>query len=159
MEHAKSGLRFEAPRPRTALRRRTVVAMACSSLLGIAASEALVAGSLIGFSLGVAGSATFAFLALEQWRRAEAKGSPLVLDEAGIHVDDGVGPPMEIAWAGVREIRVERVLGMRSVVVYMQSMEDAQVLPRSCHEGAPAEWLAGLLETFRYEMIRSRRTG
>lgn len=145
---------FEAPLDRRAVRVRASVGLAAFSVLVAAAVKAAFRGSVIGVVIGAAGAVVFFTLAFASWRLARITGPPLVLDEQGLSYDDGLGPRSFLPWRRIVEVALRGGrLGRRIVVVVDDPERRELTLPAVCHGGAPPEWTAGLIETFRQQFL------
>ncbi len=132
------------------LRLRVLVAGAASFALALCASEAHALGSLAGASVGVAGSIFFGMMALIAWRRSHSIGPPLLVDNDGVAVDDGLGESWHFRWDEIEAVTIEGGAWRRRVVLVLHGQETETIsLPAICHGDAPPEWVAGLIETFR----------
>jgi len=142
--------RFETPHQRAALALRALLALAGGLALCWAGAHAALHGSLPGVLLAIVAAAVFGMLALVNWRRARSARPPLVIDERGVSVDDGLGEAWHLAWEHIGEVALRRVRGRRRIVLFISGEQNSfRTLPRVCHGDAPAEWLAGMIETFR----------
>ncbi len=142
---------FESPLDRGALRARAGVAMSFAFVLAFIAAGSFHAGSIVGPGLGVVGALGFVLAAGLTWRMAHLERAPLVLDERGLEVDDGLGTRWRLAWTDVADVRIARSLWGRRVVLEVRAPQGvmARVLPRLCQGDGPPEWTAGLIQTFR----------
>ncbi len=146
--------RFEAPLDRKALRLRAAVGIAAFSVLVAASVRAAFHGAVVAVVIGVAGAVVFLTLSFASWKLARIDGSPLVLDEAGLSFDDGLGPRSFLPWPDVTQVNVRGGRFGRRVVVTVGGAERKELtLPAACHGGAPPEWIAGLIETFRQRFL------
>ncbi len=151
----ESPWRFEAPLDRRALRVRTMFAVLAASLLCSAGAGALENGAIVGGFVGMAGAVVFGSLGYASFCMSRIEGSPLVLDERGLSFDDGLGPRSFVAWERVSDVALRKgTLARRVVVVAADGdREQEYLLPPICYAGAPVEWTAGLIETFRHHAI------
>jgi len=148
---------FEAPLDRRGLRMRTTVALVAMVLLLAAGVGSSIRGSSVGTVLGIFGAAVFALLALTSWRLSRIEGPPLVLDERGMAFDDGLRPRAFVPWEKIANVDLRASGFGRRVVVTLAGDEGVEVtLPSACYGGAPVEWIAGIIETFRQHAIHRR---
>jgi hypothetical protein len=140
---------FEAPLDRRALRLRAGLGFAAVLVLGAASGAAAVRGSVVGTIIGAAAAVVFGVLTVASWRLSRISGSPLILDEHGMFYEDGLGPRSFLPWERVTEVALRSGLLGRRVVVHLDENGHDLTLPAVCHAGAPPEWTAGVIETFR----------
>lgn len=150
--------RFEAPFDRGSFRVRAAFAWLASFVLCLAAGRALESLSMVGVAVGIAGASLFAFFGTLSWRRSLVRHSPLVLDQEGLAVDDGLGTQWSLPWQEIERVQIDTSgLHRRVVLLVSNASGEGEVsLPRVCHGDAPAEWLAGLIETFRHQALHPR---
>ncbi|MDQ7005928.1 MAG: hypothetical protein Q9Q40_01705 [Acidobacteriota bacterium] len=143
-------LHFETPCQAGMHRFKALAALVAALVLCWAGARAALADSVPGVGLGIAGASLFGLAALLEYRRAAAGRPPLVLDDEGLTVDDGLGEAWRLGWERIARVGVERVTGRRRVVLVLTGEPPRLVsLPAICHGDAPPEWLAGMIETFR----------
>lgn len=145
--------RFEAPVDRAALRMKAGFAWTAGGVLCIATGQAILTGSVVGTIVGLCAAATFAAAGFASWRHARMDGSPLLLDERGITLDDGMGTRSFLAWEDVDEVGLRGSFARRVVLVRREGDPEEVEVPRTAHAGAPPEWMAGLIETFRHRAL------
>ncbi len=147
---AAPSFRFESPRHAGLLRLRVVFGLLASFVLCLCASQAYAVGSDVGTAVGIAGAIVFGMMALSAWRRSRSAGPPLVLDDDGLAVDDGLGESWRLGWQEIRGVVIERSMWRVRVVLQLEGETGGSIsLPRVCLVDAPPEWVAGLIETFR----------
>ena len=146
---------FEAPLDRRGLQVRAVLALIFASVLGLVGAEALARGSLPGAGVGMVAAIVFVLLAGLSLRRAIHDRPPLILDETGVSVDDGLGTAWRLRWDEVDAVLVGRGPFGRRILLRIRrdASGDLRPIPPSCVGNAPPEWLAGLIETFRQHAL------
>ena len=154
MSGSASNWYFEAPFDRRELRVRAVLALVFAAVLALVAAEALTRGSLLGAGVGVVVGVAFILLAGLCLRRSIHACPPLVLDERGVSVDDGLGTAWRLRWDEIDAVLVARSPFGRRVLLRLRG-EDGELrpVPAVCIGNAPPEWLAGLIETFRQHAL------
>ncbi|RMF75471.1 MAG: hypothetical protein D6738_03655 [Acidobacteria bacterium] len=155
MTDDRSSWYFEAPLDRRGLRVRALLALMFAAVLGLVAAEALTRGSLLGAGLGVLVGVSFVLLAGLSLRRSINDRPPLILDEGGVSVDDGLGTAWRLRWDEVEAVLIARSpFGRRVLLRVRRDPDDAlRPIPSACVGNAPPEWLAGLIETFRQHAL------
>lgn len=147
-------LRFEAPRQRGMLLVRALVGYAGSMILCVISSIASLQGVEVGALVGFAGAFCFGMMGMLSWRRSRASRPPLVVDEKGVAVDNGLGTRWRLPWEQIESVTIGRSLLRRRVELILRDQPGASVsIPLSCHVDAPVEWIAGLIETFRQRAL------
>jgi hypothetical protein len=74
---------------------------------------------------------------------------PIVIDERGIAVDDGLLGRWHVSWDAVARVRLRHGLIRSRVVIDVANGSRSRVIPPCCQGGLPPEWLAGVIEAMR----------
>ncbi|MDH3285974.1 MAG: hypothetical protein OEQ13_14675 [Acidobacteriota bacterium] len=149
MQNPPKNVRFAAPRDRKGWRLRSLAAAALSGASIAVAVDAGSGGVGPGTIAGLGSALGFGLLATCAFRRSLSRRPPLVIDENGVAVDNGLGHSWSLSWREISRVRLRRGLFERRVVIELREAASSRKIPRACHAGLPPEWLAGLLETFR----------
>jgi hypothetical protein len=147
-------LRFEAPRQSGMLLMRALVGYTGSLVLCVVSSIASLQGVQVGALIGFAGAMCFGMMGMLSWRRSRSPRPPLVVDERGVAVDNGLGTRWRLPWEQIESVTIARSLWRRRVELLLRDDPGSSVsIPGSCHVDAPVEWIAGLIETFRQRAL------
>jgi hypothetical protein len=148
-----SDRRLVIPPDRSAAALRLIVAL----LMAAGGLTVAGAGNLHGRPAAVAGGAFlalfFALAAAFAFRVLRRNRPFLVVDREGLGLDDPRGRPVRVAWDRLDAVRCPgRSLRAGVVLVLRPGGEDGLRelrLPAKRLGGAPPQWVAGMIETFR----------
>lgn len=152
-------VRFVAPRQRGMLMIRALVGYTGSLALCVVSAIASLKGSDVAALIGFSGASCFGVMGLLAWRRSRSPRPPLVVDERGVAVDNGLGVRWRVPWEHIESVKIAHGWWRRRVaLVLREPVGSALPIPNSCHVDAPAEWVAGLIETFRQRALHGDTT-
>jgi hypothetical protein len=159
MSSPSSPWRFEATVNRRHLLLKALLGWTFALLLSLVTAGAIERSAWLGAVFGLLGSVAFGLTGLIHWRMSRVDGPPLVLDEEGLAVNDGLGTRWSLNWHQVEAVGLRGRLLSRRVVLFLRRTGEMQpptiTLPSICHGDAPAEWVAGMIETFRHHALHS----
>jgi hypothetical protein len=155
MSSLETPWRFEIPWPRPTLRIKAVMGLVASVVLAYRAAVAVHDSEPIVFWIAVIASAAFLAAGLQAWRRLLCGSNPVILDDRGLSVDNGLGEAWFIPWSDVERVMLRRGFFRRWVVVQTRvAISPLRSVSPDLFVGLPPQWLAGLIETFREHFQR-----
>jgi hypothetical protein len=149
MSDTRRAVQFTAPVERAGWALRGTVASGVVLVLARIAAGGGGFGRTAGGWIAAAGIALFLLLAAVAWVRACSPHPPLVIDEYGLAVADGLRGRWRVTWREIARVELDDGVINRRVVLELRGAAARRVIPACCHGGLPAEWLAGAIEAMR----------